>query len=678
MNWLYRLCIVLFALLASALAEAQQDTVPYKAPGYVNLFSLKYADYVIEDQELEVKIIALDSNNNIDESVNGLNWMHFNDIDTLLEFNQGIAIDREVIEDDEVVLKYGSYDNKLWQRVKIRVVPAWISIIPALIAIAIALLVREVVTAIFGGIFIGAWVIQGITIEGFFRALGSIVEHYIMGALYNEEHLPIIIFSILIGGMVAIINRNGGMAGVVEKMTKYANSPKNSQLITYLLGISIFFDDYANTLIVGNTMRPITDLHKVSREKLAYIVDSTAAPVAATAFVTTWIGSELSYIAGATETLGIDEGAYSMFLNSLQFAYYPIFCLIFMLMLILLKRDFGAMLSAENRARETGVLDIRTTKAKTIDELETINALDPLPGVKYRWYNAIIPILTVLGVTFYGLISTGLAASGDKILIPFEGSIWNNLHLIDGSSPDINYIRRLGIIVGNANAYLALMWATLAGVIVAVLLTISQRLMPLTDTIDAMLNGFKTMVTPILILIMAWALAAISDDLYAASFLSSIFTGNIPYWVIPSLTLVLAAFVAFSTGSSWGTMAILYPLMLPTTWSIAQDAGLDYDTSLFILYQVISAVLAGAVLGDHCSPISDTTILSSLASDCNHIQHVKTQLPYALSVAGVALFCSLVLINLGIPWYLTMLFGTLILFLVARFFGKEPVEIEEY
>lgn len=642
--------------------------------GEVKQFGLQYPEYVVSGQEVEVKVLALSPNNKPDSAIDQQATILIQGQSKSLQFSDGLARVKVLVESPEPV-SFSTADGAFQQKMDIRVIPAWVSVLPALVAIFIALLFREVVSAIFGGIFVGAWVLKGLTFQGFFQALMSIIDTYVLGAMFSKDHLSIILFSVLIGGMVAVINRNGGMAGVVDKLSRFAKNSRSTQFMTYLLGLGIFFDDYANTLIVGNTMRPVNDKYKVSREKLAYIVDSTAAPVAATAFVTTWIGAELGYIRDAVQTLQLEESAYSLFLGSLQFAHYPIFCLVFMAMLILSGKDFGSMLKAENRARNTGVLGIRSKKPKTVEDLESSDALGPVPGLPARWYNAILPIITVLTVTFFGLIYTGLEASAQQIASAYSGSTWSNLHLLTDSE-HISFVRKLGIILGNADAYTALLWSTLSGVLVAIALTQSQRLMPITETIESLIKGFETMVTPVLILVMAWSLATISEELYAADFLAGLFSTAVPPWMTPALTLLLAALVAFSTGSSWGTMAILYPLMLPTAYAIAQENGLAYDEIMFILYQVISAVLAGAVLGDHCSPISDTTILSSLASDCNHIQHVKTQLPYALTVAGVALFCSLVLLNLGLTWYITMIIGIVLLFLIVQFVGKEPDDPE--
>jgi len=251
-----------------------------------------------------------------------------------------------------------------------------------LIAIGLALIFKEVLISLLAGVWVGAFLAGGLRFEGFLGIIKSLLataDHYILDALNDGGHLSVILFSLLIGGMVAIISRNGGMAGVVHRMTKYATTPKSAQVITWALGVAIFFDDYANTLIVGNTMRSVTDRFRISREKLAYIVDSTAAPVASIAFITTWIGAELGYIGDAAEGTAAlaDLTPYAIFLESLKYSFYPILTLAFILMLVLMQRDYGPMLKAEKRARETGLVKAADEGADEVGETED---LTPVKG----------------------------------------------------------------------------------------------------------------------------------------------------------------------------------------------------------------------------------------------------------------------------------------------------------
>ncbi|MCK5168878.1 MAG: hypothetical protein KAQ75_03280, partial [Bacteroidales bacterium] len=282
-------------------------------------------------------------------------------------------------------------------RKQINPIPLWFSIIPPLIAIVFALLFKEVFTALFIGILVGTatmfWYQDEGLIPAIFKGMFAIVDTYILEAVTKRAHMSIIIFSMLIGAMVNIITRNGGMKGIVNILSRYANNPRSGQFVTWLLGIVVFFDDYANTLVVGNTVRPVTDKLKISREKLAYIVDSTAAPIAAIAFVTTWIGAELSYIQDGIQTIGISESAYSVFINSLGYAFYPIFTLLFILILIRKQVDFGSMYYAEKKARnaETQYIDDDSTSFSN-----KLNELDVPEHIKPRWYNAAIPVFVII------------------------------------------------------------------------------------------------------------------------------------------------------------------------------------------------------------------------------------------------------------------------------------------
>ncbi len=536
--------------------------------------------------------------------------------------------------------------------------PLWLSILPPLLAILLALIFREVLLALFAGIWAGSFVIYGLSFKSIFTGLLAIADTYLVKSLTDSDHVSVILFSMLIGGMVAIISKNGGMAGVVNILSRYAKSARSSQLVTWALGIAIFFDDYANTLIVGNTMRPVTDKHLVSREKLAYIVDSTAAPVAAIAFVTTWIGAELGYIKDAALSLGINEGAYSLFFHSLEYAYYPVLTLLFMLMLILMRRDFGPMHRAETRAMETG--EVSATKLSGAGEEKQrmeMAEFEPIDENRTRSINALLPVAVVILGTIIGLLYTGYSAD-----------TW--------ADDSVGFFRKLSITIGDANSYIALIWASLSGVLVAIALTLGQRIMSLYETMESLTTGFKTMLPAILILVLAWSLAEVTKELYTAEYLTSLFSGNISPQFLPEITFFLAAIIAFSTGSSWGTMAILYPLMMPAAWYVCQQQGMSLDETMPIIYNVISVVLAGAVFGDHCSPISDTTILSSLASGCNHIDHVKTQLPYAVTVALVANLVCTNLSSWGVHWLLVYVIGAVILWGIIKFFAK-PYKLQE-
>jgi len=523
-------------------------------------------------------------------------------------------------------------------------IPLWMSILPPLLAILMALVFREVYSALFFGLLVGTTIIyyfQGtFFVSAIFQGLFAIVDTYLIKSLSNSGHLSIIIFSMLIGGMVNLITVNGGMKGVVQKLSKYANSPKSGQIITWFLGILIFFDDYANTLVVGNTMRPVTDRLRISREKLAYIVDSTAAPVASLALITTWIGVELSYIQDGIDKIGLSESAYSVFINSLDTRFYLIFTLIFILIIIFKNRDFGPMLKAEQNARKNGLSTDSKRLSSQNNEIKVSNK------IKARWYNAVIPVLVIIFGTIISLIYTGRKVAG----------------------PEADLME----IIAAADSYKALLWSSILGALSAIILSVSQKILKLRIAVESLVNGFRTMLPAIIILVLAWSLALITEELHTSDFIAYCLSYiEISPFLLPAITFIFSALIAFSTGSSWGTMAILYPMILPAGWALSIEYGLDHDQSIAIFYNIVSSILAGSVFGDHCSPISDTTILSSLASSCNHIEHVRTQLPYALTVGFVSVFIGTIPSAYGVSSWIVFPIGIIVMYIIIKVFGKK-------
>jgi len=472
------------------------------------------------------------------------------------------------------------------------------SIVPALVAVIFAFITREalfsLLIAALAGIFIqgkGFWGLSGL----FTKALG------------NGDFIWVVLIEVFIGILVAFFLKTGSTKEFTRVVGNKITGRKKVQILAWFLGMFIFF-----TLI------------------------------------TTWVGAELSYIQDGIKQLNLNETPYIVFINSLQYAFYPIFTLGFILILIYSGKDYGPMRRAE--------LMIQDHSNDDSSQHHSDEEFLPKKGIKTKAYNALIPVMVVIFGTISGLVITGLQA------VDYQD------HL--------GLARNLSQIVGHADSYVALLWSSLAGTFVAVGLSVSQRLLTLKESMDSMVDGFRLMMTAVLILTLAWALAMLTENIKTAEFISgSLIDMNLNPYLIPGLSFVLAALVAFSTGSSWGTMAILYPLMLPATWLLAEQAGLDYQESLSVFHNVVSVVLAGSVMGDHCSPISDTTIMSSLASQCNHIEHVRTQLPYALTVGVVALFIGTIPASFGFPVILSYLIGFCILVVVVFFFGKQTNSI---
>lgn len=520
---------------------------------------------------------------------------------------------------------------------EVQVIPAWFSILPPLTAILVALLIRSVLPALVLGLWLGAWALNGLTVSGFFAGFLDGFDIYLTNAVADRDHVSIMLFTFMIAGMVGIISRNGGMRGIVELIIRGANTPKRGQVSVWTLGLLIFFDDYSNTLVVGNTSRSVTDRLKISREKLAYIVDSTAAPVATVALVTTWIGYQVGLIGDAmTRIPDLDLSPYGVFLNSILYSFYPFLAIFFVMLVITTGRDFGPMLKAERRARETGQVVPDSSSTLGADDEA---ALAMKVGLPPRAMNAIVPVVAMTLAIMGGLYVTG------------EGETVSD-------------------IVGSANSYQALMWASIISVLVAVVMTLSQRLLSLDEIVDAWVSGARFTFLAMIILVLSWAMAEISSELHTADFLIASLGDRLPMGVLPTMVFVLAAFTAFSTGSSWGAMGILLPLVLPLSWAVLGARDSADPEHLYILYASVSCVLAGAVWGDHCSPISDTTVMSSLSAGCDHIEHVRTQMPYALLVGVASIVLGTLPVSFGMPWWLGFLLGAGLLVLTLRWLGQ--------
>jgi len=519
------------------------------------------------------------------------------------------------------------------------IVGSWVSILPPLLAIAAALVFRQVLLALFLGIWLGVFLLGEASFVAVFSSFFGVLTQYIVPATADEGHMSIIIFSLLIGGIVGIITANGGTRGIINEMGRYVKTKVQGQVMTSLMGFLIFFDDYANTMVVGNTMRPLTDKLQISRAKLAYLVDSTAAPIATIALVSTWIGAMVGYIGDAEAGMAnYNESAYVVFINSLLYNFYAFFTIFFVLLIAWSGRDFGPMLTRR----------LQLYKAKHDPRLDQYNVYketiikDEEEQKESHWINAGLPILVLVLGTVAGLFVTGEGAN-------------------------------LQDIIATADSYAALLWGSLAGLVVAFIMTISQKILDVEETLEGMMKGMHTLYNGALILVMAWALSAITVDLGTADFLVSVFNESLnPIWM-PAIIFILSALTSFATGSSWGTMGILMPLVIPLVWSMGETSTMvDLETTRVLIYASVSSVLAGSVWGDHCSPISDTTILSSIATQCDHVEHVNTQMPYAM-VGGILSILALVgVIVLGIPWWLVYLAGFAIMIGIVYNFGEFP------
>ncbi|MEM7449372.1 MAG: Na+/H+ antiporter NhaC family protein [Myxococcota bacterium] len=517
-----------------------------------------------------------------------------------------------------------------------RVLPAAVSIVPPILAILLALLLRQVVIALFAGVWIGAFLISGAQLfASFFR----VADTYAVQALADSDHASILIFSLLLGSMIGVISRSGGTAGLADFVVNYAKSPRLGQVLTWLMGIVVFFDDYANALLVGSSMRPITDRLRISREKLAFLVDGTAATVSSIAVVSSWIGVEIAYIADQFDALGIERNAYLVFLESIPFRFYPILMLFFALLVAAGRRDFGPMLAAERRARDEG--KVVAGEAQTTAECEHVEHPEreatAVIARSGRVSLALAPVMVVMLTAAVSMYVTGLESAGQEA--------------------------SLREILGQANSYSSLLWAALLGSGTSIIFAL--RVLSFRATMDAWLSGVRSMTLACVILVLAWSLGAVCRELHTAYYLVESLSGIVSVKLLPALVFVIGAGVSFATGTSWGTMAILFPVVVPMAHEFAPGDSL-------VLVGSISSILSGAVFGDHCSPISDTTVMSSMATGCDHLDHVSTQLPYALLVGAVSLIFGD--LGVGFGWYSSwvgLLLGAATLVILMRIFGRK-------
>jgi len=511
------------------------------------------------------------------------------------------------------------------------------------LAIVLALSLRQVIPALFFGVWFGAWAINGFSLVGLWIGLLESFQKHVLSAVADADHVAVILFSLMIGGTVGIISRNGGMQGVVNRIAAWADNARRACLATAAMGLAVFFDDYANTLVVGNTMRPVTDAMSVSRAKLAYIVDSTAAPVSTIALVTTWIGYQVGLIGDSLATIpDLDGQAYLVYLSTIPYSFYPLLAIAFVFMVAASGRDFGPMAKAETAARLRGADDGGHLDSSMAADCEPIEAVK---GKPMRAINAALPILALVAGVMGGLYVTGKSG-------------------LEAGPAGIKEI------IGAADSYKALMWGSLIGMMTAAGLTLAQRIMSLEEIVNAWYKGLRSMFYAMIILILAWSLGGITQEMGTADYLVSVLGDTLPVEFAPVIVFVLAALTAFATGSSWGAMGILVPLVIPLTWAIMKASGHDSPGDMHIFYSSIAGVLAGSVWGDHCSPISDTTILSSMASGCDHIEHVRTQMPYAILVAVVSVVLCSLPVAYGLPWWAGLAAGASVLYLALRFFGR--------
>jgi Na+/H+ antiporter NhaC len=527
----------------------------------------------------------------------------------------------------------------------------WYAILPPFVAIALALLFQKTIIALFCGVWLGATLLSGLNP---LAGLWLFARKYLYEeALLDQFRIEIIGFVIFLCAMVGVLSRGGGIRGFVNLLVRFAKSVRSTQLATYFMGLAIFFDDYSNCILVGSIMRPLSDRMRISREKLSYIVDSTAAPIAGLSMLSTWIAYEVSTFSAQLPEAGVSQGGYEIFIMTLPFRFYCIFTLLFILLVIVTGRDFGPMLRAERRARATGEVVRPGSRPMVSAEMTRIEVKK---GVPERWFNAVVPIVFVVLFTLEEFWRIG-------------GGWQRPLSDLFSATA----IREVLSRASDISAARPIFLGSVAGFVLAVLLLLVQRILSLKECLKAAVASTKALFFAVAILFLAWCIGGVCSDIGTAHYLIALFKGVIPPLIFPIILFLTACLVSFCTGSSWSTMSIL----LPNTVLFAVKMGELSDIgSLPMLVISIGAVLEGSIFGDHCSPISDTTILSSVSSASDHLDHVKTQIPYAVLTMSAAILCGYLPAAAGTPAPVSLAVGAAVLvagiFLLGRKAGGGP------
>lgn len=495
------------------------------------------------------------------------------------------------------------------------------ALVPPLVAIVLALITKEAYSSLFVGIVLGALLSSGVSFKG---TVDLVTVDGLSSAV--ADNAGILLFLVFLGVIVALINKSGASRAFGEWAQKNIKTKVGAEIATFVLGVLIFIDDYFNCLTVGSVMSPVTDSKKVSRVKLAYLIDATAAPVCMIAPISSWAAA----VSGCVES---DKySGIQLFVRAIPYNFYSILTFVFILTLVLLKFDFGPMKKFEEKAEKTGDLSMLTLSD---DEERKLKEDGPVAPPKGKLFDLIIPIVILAVLCVWGLLKNGYDAIG-------EGSF------IDAFSA--------------TDAYVGLPWGSIIALVIIVLYLVIRKVVTFEEAMECVPKGFVAMVPAITILTLATALKNMTNALEASTFVEGIMNNAQNFqWFLPALVFVVACIVSFATGTSWGTFGILIPIV----------SAIFPDTSS-LFFVGISACLAGAVCGDHCSPISDTTIMSSAGAHCNHIDHVSTQLPYAISVAVISFICYILagVFNMANITWLSIPIG-IALVIVFLFFMKK-------
>ncbi|EAL5853593.1 Na+/H+ antiporter NhaC family protein [Campylobacter upsaliensis] len=546
----------------------------------------------------------------------------------------------------------------------------FITLLPPFIAIILAFITKDVILSLFMGVLSGTFLLSLASNIFFVDTIALIniydtlvesfskIISYVLKSTSDPVNAGIILQILCIGGLVALITKMGGAKAIALQFAKRAKTAISAQLNTWFIGLLIFFDDYANLLIVGPIMRPLADKFKISREKFAFIIDSTAAPVAGIAIISTWIGLEVSLIKNAYASIGIDNiSAFGIFVETIPYRFYNIFMLFFVALTAIMGREFGSMYAAQIRAKTTGqIAPMPKSAALDTAELED-QFLAPKDGIEIRAFDAIVPVMTLIILAILGFYFNGFSV--------LEGE-----ELANAKANPLSF-ETLRSAFGSADSSIVLFQAALFAAIVAIFIGVRRKIFNIKEAIETWIYGWKTMIFTIVLLLLARSLSSIVKDLGTSTFITHLLADKLPEFILPATIFAFASLISFAIGTSYGTMGVLMPLAVPLAFEVAKLNGLESEALHHYMVLNISCVLTGAIFGNHCSPISDNVILSSMSARCDHMEHVRTQIPYALFICAISLFTGYIPTALGLSVWLVLPLNFILITLLLRIIGKK-------
>ncbi len=506
-----------------------------------------------------------------------------------------------------------SSENQLMGQLNVPRYSPWLRILPPVMAILLAVMIGDVNVSLLLAAFAGC--LLYFNISGVAAATDMLCST-LQRQIADPDRASVILFTMFLGAMIGLMNDSGGTQAVVIRMARFARTRERGQLLTWLMGLIVFFDDYANTMLIGGAMRPLSDRLRISRQKLAFLIDSTAAPVAGLAVVSTWVAFEIDQIAAGLAAAGIEGNPAGIFYQTIPYRIYPILTLVLVGVIAYTGKDFGAMLRAERKA---------LSNPQTVSEQEGEIACGSI------WY-AILPVLCLTGLVV------------------------------------ICYLN-------DVDSYRLLLIASLVSSVLAFVLPWVGRRMSLEECSKSWTNGVGSMVSAVVVLTLAWTVSDVCrpDQLDTAGFIISQVGNSLQAEFMPCIAFLVSGAIALSIGSSFTTMALLMPLFIPLCVSLLPAGETATDPAQHALFLgTVGAILAGAIFGDHCSPISDTTVLSSAAAGCDHLEHVSTQLPYAMMTGAFSILAGYLPMGFGLPWWLALPMGLILTTGAIIVFGQRP------